>query len=85
MLQVASVVGDSVPIGILHAIYPIEATEESLERDLNFLEQAAFVRRSDRPGYFQFCQVILVSFICRLSSTGSLTGHASIAETHHEL
>ena len=59
MLQVASVVGDSVPIGILHAIYPIESTEESLERDLNFLQQAAFVRRSDRPGYFQFCQVIL--------------------------
>ena len=56
-MQVASVVGDSVPIGILHEIYPIEATEESIERDLNALEAAAFVRRSDRNGYFQFCQV----------------------------
>ena len=67
MLQVASVIGDSVPIGILHAIYPIESTEESIERDLNALEQAAFMRRSDRPGYFQFCQVDLLADLVYLA------------------
>ena len=58
-MQIASVMGTYVSVGLLQATYPIAVTPEALERDLLELERANFLRPTDVPGTWLMTQARL--------------------------
>ena len=55
--QVASVIGITVNVDLLAAIYPIKAGRKDLETDLKVLEAAKLMRKTEGAGAWSFTQV----------------------------
>ena len=75
LVQIASVMGESVSLHLLQATYPMAITAEAVEQDLLELEKASFLRCTDVPGTWLMTQVSttpacsMAPLSCHASST----------------